>query len=76
MLALAALPAVTAGVVSRAGNTAQTYTVSFPPASTLQVDPAVFAEIPLRQVDQIVWLEFAVGDILVVTNNDLFSHVL
>lgn len=53
-----------------------TYTVTFPQGSTLRIDPAVFADIPYRAVDQTVWLEFNVGDTLVVTNNDVFSHVL
>lgn len=53
-----------------------TYTVTFPQGSTLRIDPAVFDTIPSRQVDQTVWLEFGVGDTLVVTNEDLFTHVL
>lgn len=36
----------------------------------------MFETIPSRQVDQTVWLEFEVGDMLVVTNEDLFTHVL
>lgn len=55
---------------------ATTYTVTFPQGSTLQIDPTVFNTIPLRQVDQTIWLEFGVGDTLVVTNEDLFTHVL
>lgn len=53
-----------------------TYVVTFPQGSTLQIDPAVFDAIPMRQVDATVWLEFAVGDTLKVTNDDAFSHVL
>lgn len=55
---------------------ATTYTVTFPKGSTLQIDPDVFRSIPSRSVSQTVWLEFQVGDTLVVTNDDLFSHVL
>lgn len=55
---------------------ATTYTVTFPKGSTLQIDPDVFRAIPSRSVGQTVWLEFQVGDTLVVTNDDLFSHVL
>jgi len=60
------------------GRTAHgtTYNVTFPPGSTLRIDPSVFAEISSRTVSQTVWLEFAVGDTLVVTNEDLFTHVL
>lgn len=36
----------------------------------------MFDTIPSRRVDQTVWLEFEVGDTLVVTNEDLFTHVL
>jgi hypothetical protein len=67
--------AVFFGVRSTA-DTATTYTVTFPPGSTLRIDPDVFAGISMRTVAQTVWLEFAVGDTLVVTNDDLFTHVL
>jgi hypothetical protein len=63
-------------VFSATPTTATTYTVTFPAGSTLRIDRDVFAAVPSRSVDQTVWLEFQVGDTLVVTNDDLFTHVL
>ena len=81
LTALLAVGAVAAGAVRLIGlpgvlSEPVIHTVVFPPGATFSIDTDVFAGIPHRQVDRVVWLEFELGDTLVVRNDDLFNHTL
>jgi len=51
-----------------------TYELVFPPGSEGSRGSEVFADVPHRRVDDVVWLELEPGDTLVLRNEDAVLH--